>query len=149
VSSRHARRSARILLVNELHQVLLIRFVIERHGLPFIFWATPGSGIEPNESDIEAARRELREELDLDVELLGPVHSIVSDFEHEGAAVRNTDIFFLGRWTGRSPELRFAKEAERMAMKRLKWWTVSELASAAETIVPPDLVGILRAHSIV
>jgi 8-oxo-dGTP diphosphatase len=143
------RRSARVLLLNELHEVLLIRFVVERHSLPFIFWATPGGGVEPNENDMNAARRELREELDLDIELIGPVHSTVSDFEHEGEMVSSTDLFFLGRWTGSTPELRYATEGERIAMKGLKWWSASELASTSETIFPPDLEAILRAHSTV
>jgi 8-oxo-dGTP diphosphatase len=143
VPSPNNRRSARILLVNELGEVLLIKFVIERHSLPFIFWATPGGGVDPNESDIDAARRELREELGLDIELLGPVHSSVSDFEHEGSVVRNTDVFFLGRWAGSTPELRFATDAERKAMKELKWWSIVELEQAAETIFPADLSRIL------
>jgi hypothetical protein len=36
------RRTARVILLNAAHQVLLIRFVIERRGQQFVFWATPG-----------------------------------------------------------------------------------------------------------
>ena len=73
--------------------------------------------------------------------------SRVSDFEHEGSVVRNTDVFFLGRWSGATPELRFATEAERKAMKGLKWWFIVEIERASETIFPPDLDKILRSQS--
>jgi 8-oxo-dGTP pyrophosphatase MutT (NUDIX family) len=65
------RRSARIILLNAAQQVLLIRFVVERHDKPFVFWATPGGSVEDGETDFDAARRELAEELALNVVLMG------------------------------------------------------------------------------
>jgi 8-oxo-dGTP diphosphatase len=70
------RRSARIILLNAAEQVLLIRFVVERHNQPFVFWATPGGSVEEGETDLDAARRELAEELALDIALTGPAHSL-------------------------------------------------------------------------
>jgi 8-oxo-dGTP pyrophosphatase MutT (NUDIX family) len=78
-----ARKSSRVILLNERQEVLLIKFVAERDHGPFALWATPTGEVEPNETDLHAARRELREELRLSVDLTGPVHSPTSDFEQK------------------------------------------------------------------
>ena len=44
--------------------VLLVQ---ERHSDGEVFWTLPGGGLEPDETDVEGLRRELREELDCDV----------------------------------------------------------------------------------
>jgi 8-oxo-dGTP diphosphatase len=139
------RRSARIILLNEVQHVLLIRFVVERQNRPFTFWATPGGGVEHDETDIETARRELKEELGLNMDLIGPVHSHTADFEHEGEMVSNTDIFFVGRCERAAPVLKFATDAERRAMKELKWWSIVEIERMEEVIFPSDLGRVIRA----
>jgi 8-oxo-dGTP diphosphatase len=142
--SARRRRSARIILLNGRWQVLLIKFVVERQGQPFTFWATPGGGVENDETDVDAARRELREELGLDIDLMGPVHSHTSEFEHAGEMVSNTDIFFVGESDVPMPELRSATEAERAAMKALRWWSVTEIEGTGDVIFPSDLGKIIQ-----
>jgi len=121
------RRSARVILLNAAQQVLLIRFVVERHHQPFVFWATPGGTVEKDETDLDAARRELAEELALTVPLTGPVHTAASRFEHEDRRVDNIDLFFLARCEQQSVALHSVTQAERAAMKEIRWWTIAEL----------------------
>src|SRR6266576_1051465 len=96
-TSPRQRRSARAILLDHEGHVLLIRFVVQRGSQPFVFWATPGGSVEDGETDAEAARRELMEELHLDIPLTGPIHTAVDQFEHEEAWVTSTDVFFVGR----------------------------------------------------
>jgi ADP-ribose pyrophosphatase YjhB (NUDIX family) len=138
------RRTARVILLNAAHQVLLIRFVIERGGQQFVFWATPGGSVEKDETDLDAAHRELAEELALNIGLTGPVHTAASSFEHEGRLVDNIDVFFLGHHEQQGVSLHFKTEAERVAMKDLRWWTLAELETSSETVFPRDLARILR-----
>jgi 8-oxo-dGTP pyrophosphatase MutT (NUDIX family) len=60
----------------------LIRFVVSRDGMDFSFWATPGGSVEVGKSDLDAAQRELKEELALSVALAGPIHTAVTRFSH-------------------------------------------------------------------
>lgn len=57
------RDSARLLIMNSLNQVLLLRFRHEKDALAGkVYWATPGGGLESEETFEQAAIRELREE---------------------------------------------------------------------------------------
>lgn len=138
------RRSARVILLNAAQEVLLIRFVVDREHKPFVSWATPGGSIEDGETDLDAARRELAEELALNVVLTGPVHTVASKFEHESKLVDNIDVFFPGRYEHQGIALHFATQAERAAMKEIKWWTIGELERSSEACLPRDLASVLR-----
>ncbi|HEY2534336.1 MAG TPA: NUDIX domain-containing protein [Xanthobacteraceae bacterium] len=144
-SEQRLRRSARVILLDSALRVLLIRYLIEREGRPFTFWATPGGGVNAGETDFIAARRELMEELAIDVPISGPIYTTTSKFEHEGEFVTNTDTFFLGRWTGSEIKLGFATESERQAIRDCRWWSVAELAATEETIFPSDLESLVTA----
>jgi 8-oxo-dGTP diphosphatase len=142
--ARDERRSARIILLSAAQQVLLIRFVVQRDHQPFVFWATPGGGVEKGETDLGAARRELAEELALDIALTGPLHTVASTFEHEGKLVNNIDVFFLGRHEPQGVALHLETQAERAAMKEIRWWSIAELERSTETIFPTEFAKVLR-----
>ncbi|MEY4338594.1 MAG: hypothetical protein RLZ14_444 [Actinomycetota bacterium] len=63
------REAVRALIVDPRQRVLLVRFEFPRSGTR---WALPGGGREPGESDHEALRRELDEELGLVDPQIGP-----------------------------------------------------------------------------
>jgi ADP-ribose pyrophosphatase YjhB (NUDIX family) len=138
------RRSARVILLSPQDEVLLIQFIAKRSAGEFAFWATPGGEVEGGESDLAAAQRELREELSLALALEGPVHSAASEFEHQGAIVSNTDVFFTARCARDAPRLNAPTEEERAAMRRWRWWSADEIASAETSIFPEDLEAVLR-----
>ncbi len=62
MSPRH-RPAARVLCLDPAGRVLLLRWRDPAEGA--IFWEPPGGGLEPGESPLAAARRELHEETGL------------------------------------------------------------------------------------
>ena len=120
--------------------------------------------MEADESDEEAACRELREELGLlyqpssshfsDTEpcLTNPIHSENAHWTQAGKRVQSTDIFFAARCSTDMPHLAGLSPEERRTLRELRWWTADELTEALkkaqEPIFPQSLPELLRkAHS--
>lgn len=133
------RRAARAILRDRDGRVLLIKFVLPN----MTFWATPGGGVEAGETLLQAAVRELGEELGIAVALEGPIHTAVGIFEFEGELIENTDHFFHGRWDG-TPRLLGATQTESAALTQARWWTIAELECTQEDVFPRDLAVVVR-----
>ena len=138
------RRSARIILLDAAGRVLLIRFVLPRRGGDYTFWATPGGEIEGDEMPLDAARRELLEEVGLALPLAGPVHRATGSFEFLREIVDNDDLFYSARHTGGAIALAGVDETERSVLRELRWWSAAEIEATGEAVYPPDLAGIVR-----
>ena len=140
------RTSARVLLLSAFGEVLLIRFEVLRGGEPWVFWATPGGEVEQGESPVEAAVREVREELGVEVAVEGPVRVEQNRFEHWGEMMDNTDYIFTSHTLHDAPRLGGVTEAERSIMKEVRWWTAAEIEASAETIFPVWLAEWMRSQ---
>jgi 8-oxo-dGTP pyrophosphatase MutT (NUDIX family) len=129
-------------------RVLLIRCsVVRRDGREFVFWLTPGGEIEPDEEPLVAARREVREELGLELDLRGPVYTEQNQFEHMGEMRDNVDFYFVARCAAEAPRMRGVTADEIAMMQELRWWTAEEVESAlarGENVFPVDLAGRMR-----
>lgn len=129
-------------------RVLLIRCVVVRKDGEFVFWLTPGGEIEAGETPRAAAVRELREELGLEVEVVGPVYEEATQFEHQGEMRDNLDYVFTARCEAEAPVLRGVTADEIEIMKEIRWWTAEEIEgaiAAGERIFPVDLARRMRA----
>ncbi len=139
------RRSARVILFDPAGDVLLIRFVAELDGKPFVFWVTPGGEVEANEADLAAATRELHEELGLRLTLTGPIHrESGGTYTHLGETVKNFDVFFAGRCGRKDPILGGVTADEIRLMQEVRWWSLAELEGTQERVFPLALASLAR-----
>jgi 8-oxo-dGTP pyrophosphatase MutT (NUDIX family) len=141
------RRSARVMVFDVAGRVLLIRCVAVRADGEFGFWLTPGGEIEAGEEPAAAAARELREELGLEVEVVGPVYTEANRFEHQGEMRDNLDFVFTARCASDGPALRGVTVDEIELMQEIRWWSAEEIEAALAggiRIFPVDLAGRVR-----
>ena len=120
--------------------MLLIRFAVARSDGEFVFWLTPGGEIEAVETPVEAAARELQEELGLELSVMGPIYEETNRFEHEGEMRENTDFFFRAECEVDAPRLVGLTPQEIRVMREIRWWSAEEIEASEERFFPVDLV---------
>jgi ADP-ribose pyrophosphatase YjhB (NUDIX family) len=132
------------MLFDEGGAILLIRFVVPREGGEFIFWALPGGEIEAGETEIEAAAREVREELGLELRVTGPVYCESNQFFHQGEMQDNVDFLFRAECGHEAPRLIGFTTDEKEIMKEVRWWSEAEIEASEERIFPVGLAERMR-----
>ena len=136
-----------MMLFDESDAVLLIRFVVPRAEGEFVFWALPGGEIEAGETEIEAAAREIREELGLELTVAGPVYCDSNQFFHQGEMQDNADFIFRAECRREEPRLMGFTSDEKEIMKEVRWWSAAEVEASKERIFPEGLAGRMREQS--
>ena len=145
-----SRPSSRLLIVNPDNAVLLFRFVFVEGALEGEdYWATPGGGLEEDETFEEAAVRECFEETGIRIADPGP-EIARREFNlrlSDGEQVVADERFFLIRHSSSilSREGWTAEEARVVA--ECKWWSRDELAQTLAPVFPEDLLTLLPSAS--
>jgi len=142
------RRTVRVFVFDEAGRVLLIRCaMVLKSGEDFVFWVTPGGEIEPGEAPRDAAVRELREELGLELEVRGPLYTETNRFELAGEIRDNVDHWFVARCAADAPEMKGVTEEEMAMMQEMRWWTAGEVEAALAAgvkVFPVELAARMR-----
>ena len=137
------RQAARAVVLDQDDRILLVSF----DGLEHTVWLTTGGGIDEGETDEDAVRRELWEEVGLAGFELGPL--IWTRMHLQPLAG--------GRWDGQSeryylvrvpafepvPHLTWEQLREE-GMTAARWWTVDELEAADALFAPRRLPALVR-----
>jgi 8-oxo-dGTP pyrophosphatase MutT (NUDIX family) len=134
------RPAVRALLLTPDDEVLLVRFEFPGGRTR---WALPGGGVEEGESDVAALERELDEEVGLVGAEIGP---------HVWTRLHVVP-FVSGLWDGQRDHIHLVpctrfEPAPRLGwdtlraeyLYEIRWWAVSELATAGLPLAPADLV---------
>jgi 8-oxo-dGTP pyrophosphatase MutT (NUDIX family) len=149
--SARLRKTARVVLLDELGRILLFHFEDariathprNRGGRPFA-WCTPGGGVHEGESFEEGARRELWEETELRDAELGPcvwVREI--ELELDGEWVRSDQRYYLVRVPGHEVNVENMEDFERGFHRGHRWWRAEEIAASDDLFFPEDLAELL------
>ncbi|MEJ2865513.1 NUDIX hydrolase [Actinomycetospora flava] len=135
------RPTARVVLLDPRGEVLLMRVAGQDPEL----WVLIGGGIEPGETVLAAARRELAEETGIVDAELGPVLWYGEQvLEFDGVPLLFRQHFVLARCASRVLSDAGWTPEEREFVAEMRWWSVDELATTPHTIVPRDLAALLR-----
>jgi 8-oxo-dGTP pyrophosphatase MutT (NUDIX family) len=138
------RRTARVLVVDHSGRMLL--FSDTDPGIPGLrWWITPGGGVEPDESDLEAAVRELAEETGLQVgqqALTGPLATRHVLHGYSDVVVEQDEVFFGVRVAPFDIDVSGHTEEERLTMTEHRWWSRDDLATTSETVWPAALLDL-------
>jgi 8-oxo-dGTP pyrophosphatase MutT (NUDIX family) len=141
---RRRRRTVRLLVVDDSERLLLFRDTDP--GLPGTrWWITPGGGVDPGESDLEAGVRELEEETGLVVttgQLVGPVLTRQVVHGYTDVLIDQEDVFHACWVPAFEVSDAGHTEEERITMTAHRWWTREQLAETDEEIWPANLLEI-------
>lgn len=141
---RQNRRSSRALLLTPENEILLMK-IVNPSGA-WEGWIMPGGGIEAGESELEALRRELIEELSFRSE--GGEQKIwvrTHEFPWAGKILRQEEAIFLVRCRKFDPRpLDSLREAEMKDLLEMRWWPAAEIEKSVEQFAPRRLGALLR-----
>jgi 8-oxo-dGTP pyrophosphatase MutT (NUDIX family) len=143
------RSAVRVVLTDDDGAVLLFRSVLADRS-PDPWWELPGGGIDPGESYLDAAVREIREEtgLELDPGRVGaPRWRRSATWYGRGERRLQHEVVVAARIPGRQPAVtdggRTPEEREEFQVSR--WWAPAQIAASAERFYPGRLPELLRA----
>lgn len=136
------RDTGRVILAGPDDRVLLFR-----HALPAPWsrdaWLTPGGAIDPGETPVEAAVRELREETGHDLSLERAVAFDSGEWSVDGRMRAETNWYFFARVATDQVDFSGQDELELRDLLEHRWWTAGDLRTTDDLVFPIGLADLL------
>ena len=147
-SDYRERLAGRVIAIDPAGRTLLFRY--DDPPPKGQHWATPGGGVEGDETFYQAACRELVEETGWTDVTVAPeeVHQnvFVQWSGYFQTLVRQHDHYFIGRVPDeRRPLGEVAAMHVSDGIDATRWWTLAELDATDEDVYPAGLAGLIRA----
>ena len=143
--------SIRIILINPDNEILLMcandpKTTSTDGTYNGRFWFTIGGEVEPEETDIQAAVRELHEETGLtqaDVEF-GPIVWFGScDLVLSGTLKRLNQKFIVAHTNNKNISMDNFTESEKSVIERMEWFSLDKIKNHQDIIYPVGIDGYL------
>jgi 8-oxo-dGTP pyrophosphatase MutT (NUDIX family) len=142
-----SRPAVRVVCLDAAQRVLLLHWRDPADGSTL--WEPPGGGIDPGETPLQAARRELGEETGLDPAAIvaGRRVDVQRDVRWNGARFVGPEPFFLARFDAEQPALTRAGllPDEQQNLDGHRWCAPADLAALPDRLEPPELAAVIAA----
>lgn len=140
------RKSSRAIVLNKKNEIFLFQYMFDYLADSKAIWITPGGSLEEGESFEDALKRELFEELGVqimegcpEVYYRNPIYTLKS-----GEKVQSVEKFFLVVLEERSFSFDHWTESEKKRMRAGKWWSIEEIEQSEDEFFSKDVVRILK-----